>query len=787
VTAPYRLQRPVLHPIRDGRHNLPTSLSSFVGRERELAEAQARLSEARLLTLTGVGGCGKTRLALEVGRAVLDCYVDGVWLVELAALTEAALVPQSAAAVFGTRETPAEPIATALATTLRGQSLLLVLDNCEHLLDACAQLVDALLRACPELRVLATSREPLGITGELAWRVPSLPVPDPQQLLPFAQLEQNPAIRLFVERAAAVQPHFKLTARNACAVAQVCQRLDGIPLALELAAVRIQALTVDQLSARLDQGFRLFTGGSRTALPRQQTLRATLDWSYDLLSDAEKHLFNRLSVFVAGWTLEAAEAVCGGDGIDEQDVLDLLQRLVRKSLVVAEEGRDGAARYRLLETLRQYAHERLTAAGDIEKVQRQHASYYSALAAEAERGAWDQTWLERLLAEYENLRATMRWLSESNPQDAVGLGGRLWPMWVRGGFLTEGRTHLRTLLALQGPSRRSAEWAALVASDGLVALFAGEYAAARARLEEAVNLWRRLGDQHGLALALNYVATAAREQEDYLEARAWFEQSLALSDDLGDRSLSSKTLGSLGSVVHALGDYDLAQVRYEQSMALAERLDNRYVQAWALHNMGCLALDRGDYRTARARLTQSLELRDKHDNQGLVHMLAEFSALAAAEGLSTSALRLAAATDSLTQKTGLIVQHSERGRFERWLAAAQQAVGEEAAAAAWIEGYQMRLDQAIAYALAPREAGTVGIAADLKVAQTSHQLTPRQREVAALVGQGLTNRQIAERLVVTERAAAAHVERILDKLGVGSRVQIAVWASEHGLIATRSD
>jgi predicted ATPase/DNA-binding CsgD family transcriptional regulator len=787
VTAPYRLQRPVLHPIQDGRHNLPTSLSSFVGRERELADAQARLSEARLLTLTGVGGCGKTRLALEVGRAVLDCYPDGVWLVELAALTEAALVPQRAAAVFGMRETPAEPIATALATTLRGQSLLLVLDNCEHLLDACAQLADALLRACPELRVLATSREPLGITGELAWRLPSLPVPDPQQLLPFAQLEQNPAIRLFVERAAAVQPHFKLTARNACAVAQVCQRLDGIPLALELAAVRIQALTVDQLSARLDQGFRLFTGGSRTALPRQQTLRATLDWSYDLLSDAEKHLFNRLSVFVAGWTLEAAEAVCGGDGIDEQDVLDLLQRLVKKSLVVAEEGRDGAARYRLLQTLRQYAHERLTAAGDIEKVQRQHASYYSALAAEAERGAWDQTWLERLLAEYDNLRATMRWLSESNAQDAVALGGRLWPMWVRGGFLAEGRAHLRTLLALHEPSRLSADWAALVASDGLVALFAGEYAAARARLEEAVNLWRRLGDHHGLALALNYVATAAREQENYLEAGAWLGQSLALSDDLGDMSLSSKTIGSLGSVEHALGDYDLAQVRYEQSMALAERLGNRYVQAWALHNMGCLALDRGDYQTARARLTQSLELRDKHDNQGLVHMLAEFSALAAAEGLSTSALRLAAATDSLTQRTGLIVQHSERGRFERWLAAAQQAVGEEAAATAWMEGYQMRLDQAIAYALAPHEVGSVRIAADRQVVQTSHQLTPRQREVAALVGQGFTNRQIAERLVVTERAAAAHVERILDKLGVGSRAQIAVWASEHGLLATRSD
>jgi tetratricopeptide (TPR) repeat protein len=285
----------------------------------------------------------------------------------------------------------------------------------------------------------------------------------------------------------------------------------------------------------------------------------------------------------------------------------------------------------------------------------------------------------------------MRWLSESNAQDAVRFGARLWPMWVRGGFLTEGRAHLRTLLALEGPSRLSPDWAALVASDGLVALFAGEYAAARARLEEAVNLRRSLGDKQGLALALNYLGTVAREQEDYPEARAWLEQSLALSDDLGDRSLSSKTLGTLGSVAHQVGDYDLAQMRHEQSMALAEQVGNRYVHAWALHNMGCLALDRGEYRTARACLAQSLELRDEHDNQGLVHMLAGSSALAAAEGLSSSALRLAAATASLTQQTGILVQHSERGRFDAgwrppgrpWARKPRQQPGRKAIRWAW--------------------------------------------------------------------------------------------------------
>jgi predicted ATPase len=305
----------------------------------------------------------------------VDHYADGVWLVELAPLADGALVPQTVAAVFDMRELPSQPIATALASTLRRRSLLLVLDNCEHLLDSCAQLADALLRACSELRILATSREVLGISGEIAWRVPSLPVPDPQRLPPLTELAHNPAIRLFVERASAVQPRFALTERNAPPIANVCQQLDGIPLALELAAARLEGLTLEQVAARLDQRFRLLTSGSRVALPRQQTLRATLDWSYDLLTDLEQRLLNRLAVFAGGWNLEAAEAVCAGRGIQMEDVVDLLLRLVRKSLVIAEEGGQDANRYRLLETLRQYAQERLTADGEQDVVRDQHANY----------------------------------------------------------------------------------------------------------------------------------------------------------------------------------------------------------------------------------------------------------------------------------------------------------------------------------------------------------------------------------------------------------------------------
>jgi predicted ATPase len=493
VTTPYRLQRPVPHSMRDERHNLPTSLSSFIGRERELTEVQARLTGARLVTLTGGGGCGKTRLAREVAWAVLDHYPDGVWLVELAALTDPALVPQTVAAVFGMREAPHVPIATALATSLQARRLLLVIDNCEHLLDACARLADALLRACPELRVLATSREALGITGELAWRVPSLPVPAPSELPPFAELQQNPAVRLFVERAAAIQPRFVLTEQNAQTVVQVCQRLDGIPLALELAAVRIEALTVDQLAARLDQRFRLLTGGSRTALPRQQTLRATLDWSYELLSDPERRLFCCLSVFAGGWTLEAAEAVCAGQAIQPEDVVELLTRLVRKSLVAAEEGRDGTARYRLLETLRQYAHERLTEAGEAHTARERHASYYLALAEEVGPSMyeWAVAAVDRLLTEHDNLRAAARWFGESNAvEPAVRLGGQLWGVWVFAGYLTEGRSQLRSLLALPSTERTPRDWARLAYSHGLVECFLEDYVASRASFEQAAALQR---------------------------------------------------------------------------------------------------------------------------------------------------------------------------------------------------------------------------------------------------------------------------------------------------------
>jgi predicted ATPase/DNA-binding XRE family transcriptional regulator len=402
------------------RHNLPVPVTSFIGRDEELVEVGRRLIDARLLTLTGTGGCGKTRLALEVARSGLERYPDGVWLVELAPVADPNLVLHNVANALGVREATNQSVTAALVNALRDRRLLLVLDNCEHLLDACARMVEDLVRSCAQLRVLATSREALGLTAEVAWRVPSLRVPDAQRQLTVSALSANPAVQLLVERASAVEPRFALTERNSSAIAQICRRLDGIPLALELAAARATALTPQQIAARLDQRFRLLTGGSRAALPRQQTLRATLDWSYDLLTESERLLLNRLAVFAGGWSLEAAEVVCADERIASGDVLDVLAQLVSKSLVQADESGDESKRFRLLETVRQYARERLVASTEAESVHGRHADYFLAVgeAVHAER-LMPHTWvpptaeqLDELEREHDNLRAALRWWIE---------------------------------------------------------------------------------------------------------------------------------------------------------------------------------------------------------------------------------------------------------------------------------------------------------------------------------------------------------------------------------------
>jgi len=413
-------------PPSPARHNLPLAPSALIGREAERAVVLALLGEARLVTLTGSGGVGKTRLALAAAEALVEQYPDGVWLVELAALAEDRLVAQTVLETLGTPEEPSRPMLATLTDYLQDRLLLLLLDNCEHLVGACAALVEAVLRRCPGVRVLTTSREGLDVAGEQRYRVPSLPVPNLAHLPPPERLAESAAVALFLARARERRPDFALTAQNARTVAHVCARLDGIPLAIELAAARVDSLGVEGLAARLDGCFRLLTGGPRTALPRQRTLRAALDWSYDLLTESEQLLLDRLSVFAGGWTLAAAEATCAGDGIEQWEILDLLGGLVGKSLVQAEEA-GGAVRYGLLETVRQYGRERLAASGAAGAVRDRHLAWYLALAEQAAPHLWAAAdlgaWLDHLEAEHDNLRAALRWARERGGA-AAGRGAR---------------------------------------------------------------------------------------------------------------------------------------------------------------------------------------------------------------------------------------------------------------------------------------------------------------------------------------------------------------------------
>jgi predicted ATPase/DNA-binding SARP family transcriptional activator len=554
--------------------NLPGLLTSFIGREKEMSEVTRLLSTCRLLTLVGADGCGKTRLALQVAAGQLKDYTDGVWLAELAGLADAALVPQEVGSVLGVREQPDRPLLETLVDFLRSRHLLLVLDNCEHLLDACASLVKSLVQQCPRLHILATSRQALGLAGETAWRVPSLLTPDPEHLPAFERLLEYDAVRLFLERAATSRPGFVLTPQNALAVVRISHRLDGIPLALELAAVRVKVLAVEQIADRLDNALALLTAGSRAAPPRQQTLRATLDWSHALLNEREQALFRRLSVFVGGWVLEAAEEVCAGEYIAARDVLDLLAELVDKSLVVMEE-QGAQARYRLLEIVRQYGLEKLREADELAAVQQRHALWYLKLAETEPRSVERMRWLEQLETEHENVRAVLQWALESGEVVyGLRLAGALWRFWDVHGHLSEGRRWLQALLASEGHVPAQVRAKAL-RSAGLLALNQSDYEQARALLEESLALYRELGDQEGTAWVLNNIGNVALDQGDYERAVALYQESLACYRELDDKDGISRALNNLAIVAAYQEEYDRSLSLFEESLLCIESWDTR--------------------------------------------------------------------------------------------------------------------------------------------------------------------------------------------------------------------
>lgn len=715
-------------------------LTSFVGREREIAQIKQLLPATRLLTLTGTGGIGKTRLALQAAAEVLDAYRDGIWFVDLAPLLDPALVPSALAQVLGVKETVGQPLLTTVCKHLRGKELLLVLDNCEHVLGASAELVDTLLRETARVSVVATSRESLHVATERAYPLGALPLPDPKA--GAAAIARSDAVQLFVDRARQHRPRFDLEAQRSRAVAQICVRLDGLPLALELAAARVAVLPVEEIVRLLDQRFRLLTSGGE--LPRQHTLRAMIDWSYELLSPTEQQSFARLSVFAGGWTVAAAEAaVAAGAGIARDDVVYLLIALIEKSLVVADENGD---RYRMLETLRQYAGEKLAAGADADAVRTRHRDYFLALAEEAEpklKGTEEAThWLQRLDEELENVRAALEWcLVAAWSSGGLRVCGALQRFWWMRGYLSEGREWCARILAQAGseaPTRERANalgaaaalaqlqadyphakaWheeslairrelgdrrgiATSLSNLGVVASHQGDFGSARALFEESLTIVRQLEDAWGVAIALGNLGRVANEVGDYPAARSRHEESLAIKRKLGDRAGIANALESLANVAHAQGDLPTAKALRVESLVIVRELGDRMSIALSLTNHGAVACDQGEFVTARELFTESLvNLKELGDRRNIASALEGLAAVAAALDGPLHAARLWGAVERLRREIGAPPAGYAKAGVDTRVAAARAAMGDEAAfVQAWQEGRALTLEKAIELAL----------------------------------------------------------------------------------------
>jgi non-specific serine/threonine protein kinase len=768
---------------------LPRALTSFVGRESELVEARTLLGQTRLLTLTGAGGVGKTRLALEAARTVQADYPDGAWLVELAALADAALVPQAVAQVLGVVEQPGRPLTATLAAWVGDRAMLLVMDNCEHLLDACAELAEALLRACAGLTILATSREPLAVPGEVTWRVPSLSIPDRQGERHPADLSAVPAVALFLARARAARPNFVLDTATAPAVAQICRRLDGLPLAIELAAARLRALSVDEIAGRLDDGFRLLTGGSRVALPRQQTLRATIDWSHDLLSEPERALLRRLAVFAGGWTLAAAEAVGIGEDVPAAAVLDLLMRLVDRSLVQINAGLGGETRYRLLETVRQYAAERLAESGEEAAAREQHADYFVGLAEQIEphlEGRDLATWLDALQREHDNLRAALHWLHEiGDAERGLRLAGALRFFWYLRGHLTEGRERIAAFVGLAAPlavaSLLTARAKALDAA-GFLARFQGDFAAALPMIEECLALRRQLGDSQAIADALSNLAHVQVQQGQFAAAQVLYQESLATNRATGNQQGIADAFTNVGLIAYYQGDLAMARSLHQQSLTIWRALGDGQAIGWVLSKLGDVALAEDDDRGAHTLFCESLTTRwGIGDRYGLAEALHGFAMLAAARRQAARALTLAGAAAALAEATRIDGGPVRRNLVEQWLQRARQALSADEAAAAWAAGQALTLDQAVVVALADEPAVMVATTPTGTTPLDPAGLTRREVEVLRLLAQGTPDRAIAKDLSISVKTVHKHVASILGKTGCANRTAAAAFALRHGL------
>ncbi len=686
-------------------HNLPATLNAFVGRSQELPMISERLSDTRLITLVGPGGTGKTRLAIEVGTTTLDRFTDGVWFAQFASISDSEGVQQSLASALRLRERPGAALVDTITDHLAQKSMLIIFDNCEHLLAACAELADRLLMACPNVRILATSRQALGVAGEAVHQVPGLTVPSVG--MSNEDFMASEAVQLFVDRARERKGDFSLTVETSAAVVQICRRLDGIPLAIELAAARVNVLGVGQIADRLDDRFRLLTAGKAVDLPHHRTLQLAMDWSYDLLDADEATLFRWLSVFAGSCSLEAVESVCSTDAMPESAVLDLLQNLIEKSLVVVDE-HQGSARYRLLETVRMYAGEKLAGSGEKEAVSHNHGSYYLRLVEGAEpvlQGSSDSSSqaevLDRLEIDHGNFRAAMKELLHSEP-DVVGrLAAALWRYWEVRGYLDEGTEWLKRVLEA-GEYLAPEVRAKALAGAGKLAWRRGAFEEADPLFRESLQLWRTVHDRAGEANALHGLARAALNLGDQEEAQLWGEQSLTIQTELKNQQGIATAINTLGEVARFRGDLQQAQDRYTESLEIYEEIGDTAAFITVKHNLGYTALGQGDIEEAEARFLEAMTIaRDLQDHLGIFSMFGGLAAVAVAQGEAERAATLFGAANAVATD-GYAGDRVDQIEVQRNLDATKEALEPAPFHRAWRTGEEMERGAAISYALLPK-------------------------------------------------------------------------------------
>ncbi len=756
-----------------------------MGRKQDVAEVKRLLSKARLVTLTGVGGVGKTRLALQTAAELRRAFPEGAWFVELADLSDPALLAHTVLESLGVRDDTGRAKIDVLADHLRDRRILVILDNCEHLVEACADSADRLLSAAPGLRLLATSRERLGLVGEHLWLVDPLPLPDAMRPLQSREWLGYPAMTLFAERAAAGAPGFAISDENQDLVAQACLLLAGIPLAIELAAVRLRALSIDELTARLEDTFRLLDKGKRGGLPRHQTLLAAVDWSHDLCGPAERILWARASVFGGGFTLGAAESVCADEGLPADAVLGHLIGLVDKSVLLCE--RDGdQMRFRLLEPLRQYGRMRLLELGEEDGVRRRHRDHYQEQADRSERewfGPKQAEIFTRTRLEHANLRAALDYCLSTPSERALGLrlAGTLWFYWAGCGVLAEGRHWLdRALTAVPEPSedRAKALWV-----SGYVSTLQGDVPRAVTLLGECRTYAGKARDEAALAYAIHRLGCNALIGDDIGYARDLFEDARTRYRRLGEMN-SNVMLAAIEMAIAAmfLGELDQAAALCDEARAVGAAHGEEWAYAYAIYVLAMVALNRGDFDQATDYARNSLRIKRRFND--LLGMVLAIEVLAWTESSLRHWVRAATllgCANRIWQSVGYPMFGSKyfgapHGDCE---VRAREALGDRRFAAAFRRGSEFGPDESIAYAL--DEADTEESAP----VEAETPLTEREREVAVLITEGLSNREIADRLVISRRTAEGHVHRILRKLGFDSRAQIAAWVTQTAVAGSR--